>query len=151
MVSLITALSRTNNNSRSSPVFNCCKVLVKRNKLLLIVMNYNRNSTSQYRSLSLLVRVTSSMSIRILYVTCGGSSDEEVLGSRKTTPAQNCLSSSSSSALSISWPSVSSPSSLFWEKHCRRRRKTCRRYKQTITRKVELGFKQTSLFYFINI
>lgn len=82
-----------------------------------------KNSTSRlkatclYLSLILLVLVTSSMSIRILYVTCDGSFGEEELGSIKTTPAQNCRSSSSSKARSISWPSVRNPSSLFREKH----------------------------------
>lgn len=74
-------------------------------------------ATCLYLSLILLVLVTSSMSIRILYVTCDGSFGEEELGSIKTTPAQNCRSSSSSKARSISWPSVRNPSSLFREKH----------------------------------
>lgn len=59
-------------------------------------------ATGRYLSLILLVLVTSSMSIRILYVTCDGTFGEEELGSMKTTPAQNCRFSSSSKARSMS-------------------------------------------------
>lgn len=60
------------------------------------------------------------MSMRILYLTWGGRSEEEGSGRRKTIPAQNCRSSSSSNARSTSCPSVATPSSLFSEKHYKR-------------------------------
>lgn len=56
-------------------------------------------------SLILLVRSTASMSMRILYLTCGGTLAVQGNMSKKTTPAQNLFSSSRYKAWWIIWDS----------------------------------------------
>lgn len=86
-----------------------------------------RSKTSEHTdatdlSLILFVRSTASMSMRILYLTCGGTLVVQGYMSMKTTPAQNLFSSSRYKAWWIIWDSSVYATNLSRLTHYREKR-----------------------------
>lgn len=90
-------------------------------KQAVVVTKTPTHSGASDLSLILLVRSTASMSMRILYLTCGGTLVVQGYMSMKTTPAQNLFSSSRYKAIWLIWDSSVYATNLSRSMHCEQR------------------------------